>query len=48
MLPASINRGGTGGKVVGTHTKRTGVTDVTTAVGCMRGVEGRGVILARS
>jgi hypothetical protein len=48
MLPASINRGGTGGKVVGTHTKRTGVTDVTIAAGCMRGAEECGVTLARS
>jgi hypothetical protein len=36
MCAASINRGGTGGKVVGTHTKQTGVTGVTAAVGCHR------------
>jgi hypothetical protein len=48
MLAASINWGGTGGKVVGTHTKQTGVTDVTTAVGCIRRAERRGVTLARS
>jgi hypothetical protein len=40
MLPASINRGGTGGKVAGTHTKRTGVTDVTTAADRGREADG--------